>query len=355
VLVERLKIQKFRCLEAVDFTPHPETNVMVGANGSGKTSVLEALYFLGRGRSFRAGPTSGLIQRGAAEFTVYAQIAAGGMTQRVGVEQTTAAMQGRIDGNPTASSADLAAVLPVQVIDPEVHELVQGGPKERRQFVDWGVFHVKHEFLVAWRRYRRALLQRNQGLRQGLDWQAIEPWDRELISSGLDVDRHRRQYLEQLGPELQRLSLGLLDVAAEQRYRSGWPADQDFASALDASRDRDRGQAQTHVGPHRAELVLEVEGVAARHRLSRGQQKLLAISMILAQSQFVAEHLDETVVLLVDEPAAELDAERLSKLVTMLGTLRAQLFISALDREALPIGSDANVFHVERGSVSTLL
>ena len=166
MLVERLKIQKFRCLEAVDFTPHPETNVMVGANGSGKTSVLEALYFLGRGRSFRSGPTSGLIQRGAAEFTVYAQIAAGGMTQRVGVEQTTAAMQGRIDGNPTASSADLAAVLPVQVIDPEVHELVQGGPKERRQFVDWGVFHVKHEFLVAWRRYRRALLQRNQGLRR---------------------------------------------------------------------------------------------------------------------------------------------------------------------------------------------
>jgi len=355
VLVERLKIDKFRCLDAVDMTPHPETNVLVGGNGAGKTSVLEALYFLGRGRSFRSGPTAGLIQRGEAEFTVFAQISAGKMTHRVGVEQTSSAMSGRIDGNSTAGSAELASVLPVQVIGPEVHELVQGGPKERRRFVDWGVFHVKHEFLQAWRRYRRALLQRNQGLRQGLDWQAIEPWDRELLASGLEVDRHRRDYLAFLRPELQRLSLGLLDVAVEHRYRSGWPADRDFAASLDASRDRDRAQAQTHVGPHRAELVLEIEGVPARHRLSRGQQKLLSISMILAQSQLVAEQLDRSVVLLVDEPAAELDAERLQKLVTMLQSLRAQLFISALDREALPIGSDANVFHVERGSVSTLL
>ena len=353
--VERLKIERFRCLDAVDIEPHPETNVLVGANGAGKTSVLEALYFLGRGRSFRPGPAAGLIRRGEAEFMIFAQIVDGEITHRVGVEQTSSSMNARLDGSSTVGSADLASVLPVQVIDPEVHELVQGGPKERRRFVDWGVFHVKHEFLHAWRRYRRALLQRNQALRQGLAWQAIEPWDRELVASGLEVDGYRRDYLTLLTPELQRLSGGLLDVAAEHRYRSGWSADLDFSSSLDASRDRDRAQAQTHVGPHRAELVLEIEGVPARHRLSRGQQKLLSISMILAQSQLVAEQLDRTVVLLVDEPAAELDAERLGKLVKMLESLRAQLFISALDREALPISSDASVFHVERGSLSTLL
>jgi DNA replication and repair protein RecF len=355
VVVERLKIERFRCLDTVDITPHPEANILVGANGAGKTSVLEALYFLGRGRSFRSGPAAGLIQRGGADFTVYAQIGADGVTQRVGVEQTSSSLNARIDGGSGVSGADLAAAVPVQVIDPEIHELVQGGPKERRRYLDWGVFHVKHGFLGAWRRYRRALLQRNQALRQGLNWQAIEPWDRELIASGLEIDAYRREYLDRLGPELQRLSLGLLDVAAEQRYRSGWPADQDFGSALDASRDRDRSQAQTHVGPHRAELVLEFDGVAARNRLSRGQQKLLSISMILAQSQFVAEQLDRRVVLLVDEPAAELDAERLEKLMGMLQSLRAQLFISALDREALPTDLDASVFHVERGSVSTLL
>jgi len=355
VVVERLKIERFRCLNAVDLSPHQQTNILVGANGAGKTSVLEALYFLGRGRSFRSGPASGLIQRGAADFTAFAQINTGGVTHRAGIELSTAAMMARIDGDSKVTNADLAAILPVQAIDPEVHELIQGGPKERRRFMDWGVFHVKHDFLGAWQRYRRALVQRNQALRQGLEWAVIEPWDHELLSAGEVIDRQRREYLQQLEPELKRLSVGLLDVDAEYRYRSGWPADDDFAAALLASRERDRNQARTNVGPHRAELVMEIDGVAARHRLSRGQQKLLSMAMILAQSQFVAEQLDQRVVLLVDEPAAELDSDRLERLVEMLGTLRAQLFISALDREALPIESEMQVFHVERGSVSTLL
>jgi len=214
---------------------------------------------------------------------------------------------------------------------------------------------VKHDFFPVWRRYRRALQQRNQALRQGASRDSAAAWENELISSGCSIDSLRRDYLESFEPDFEKTSLELLGLAGKCRYRPGWQQDQDFAEALETSWERDSRNGVTHVGPHRAELVLEVDEIAARNRLSRGQQKLLGISLVVAQSQFVADRVDCDVTLLVDEPAAELDGERLHKLIGVLQTMRAQLFISALDREALPIGSRASMFHVEHGELTTLL
>jgi DNA replication and repair protein RecF len=184
---------------------------------------------------------------------------------------------------------------------------------------------------------------------------AVASWDQELLAAGGEIDRLRAAYLETFRPDFEATSRELLGFCGTCHYRSGWPREMTLAEALEASWDRDRRYGQTHVGPHRAELTLEVDEVVARNRLSRGQQKLLGISLVLAQSEFVARQLDRDVVLLVDEPAAELDGERLEKLMEALSATRAQLFISALEREALPLRSGARVFHVERGEVTILL
>ncbi len=353
--VTRVKIERFRCLRSVEFLPDARHNVIVGANGAGKTSILEAIFFLGRGKSFRGGKGSGLIQTGADNLTVFGELVSNDRRGRAGIDLSRKGLQIQVDGNRDCTTADLASALPVQVIDPQIHELVQGGPKGRRSFLDWGVFHVKHEFLPIWRRYRRALLQRNSALRARQPRSAVCVWDKELISAGQQIDELRREYLDSLTEEFSSMSKELLGMVAVGKYRGGWPQGIDLAAALEETWARDAAYSQTHVGPHRAELALEVDDQPARHRLSRGQQKLLGISLVLAQSQFVARNLDQDVTLLVDEPAAELDNERLLALMNVLNNARAQLFISALDREALPLERLARVFHVEHGELTTLV
>jgi DNA replication and repair protein RecF len=167
--LESVKVERFRCLDQIEFCPDASLNLIFGENGAGKTSVLEALFYLGRGRSFRSSQVSSLIQTDADDFTVFGKIQDGGKRYRLGVQVGRGSSDVHINGQGGGHTADLVEAFPVQIIDPEVHLLVQGAPKGRRQFVDWGVFHVKHDFLAAWRRYRRALRQRNMALRQGLE------------------------------------------------------------------------------------------------------------------------------------------------------------------------------------------
>ncbi len=352
--LKAIKLEKFRCLDVEKFHPDPGINVVVGANGAGKTSLLEAIYLLGRGRSFRAPQVAALIQNGAQTLTVFGETESPGGNQRLGLQIGAGKTEIHIDGRP-GSVADLASALPVQIIEPEVHQLVQGGPDRRRQFIDWGVFHVKHEFLGEWRRYRRALKQRNAALRRGDPKTTVSAWDSELIESGLAIDQQRRAFLDKFEPELEKISIRLFGLPARGRYLPGWPERETFETALHSSYERDRQYGATQIGPHRAELKLIVEEHPARHRLSRGQQKLLGAALVLAQSRFVAEAANIPVILLVDEPAAELDKTHLGNLMEMLVETGLQLFLSALEPEALPIPADFRVFHVEHGDLQTLL
>lgn len=353
--LQKVKIDNFRCLESVEFAPDARINLITGENGAGKTSILEALFFLSRGRSFRPGQAQGLIRAEAEEFTVFCELA-DTETRRLGVRFSRA--DGRsihFDGGVGAQIADSSAAFPVQVIDPEVHHLVQGGPQGRRQFLDWGVFHVKHSFFESWRRFRRALQQRNTALRQKADESVVQVWDSELLQAGQLIDIDRREYLEEFEPFLTRISLALLGTSVLCRYSPGWPAGGGFENALAKSLTRDRLYGMTHVGPHRAELVLEVDGTPARHHLSRGQQKLLGTALLLAQSEFVAARMDRHVTLLVDELAAELDAGHLESLIRALEKPGLQLFFTALREDVLPFAKEPALFHVKHGVLSTLI
>ncbi len=354
--IAELQIERLRCLDQVKIEPHAELNIIAGDNGAGKTTLLEAIYLLGRGRSFRAPRPSAVVQTGAEAATLFCRILGNGESDaRHGISIGRKKAQIHIDGKAGGSLADLVAGLPVLLMDSAVHDLIQGGPGERRRFLDWGVFHVKHDFRRAWRTYRRALQQRNAALKQNQSRSAVAAWDQDLVSAALSVDSCRREYLETLTPYLAANIEGFLDLPADFGFRRGWPDGVDLAEALDQGYARDHALGSTQQGPHRAELVIRVDGHPARHRLSRGQQKLCAAALILAQSRFVMDQSQQGMTLLVDEPAAELDDVHLQRLIAGVRASGAQVFITALEPDALGISGDRRVFHVEHGGVRILI
>jgi DNA replication and repair protein RecF len=352
--LRRARITTFRCLREVELALDPQRNYAFGRNGAGKTSLLEAIFMLGRGRSFRTRQIRTLVQHGADGFAVFGEVDAHGIRRRLGVAYDRGRLEKRIDGEPAASMAELAPLLPVHSLDPSMHALIEGAPTERRRFVDWGVFHVEPGYLEVWKRYRRALSQRNAVLKRGAGPTELAPWTASLAAAGKAVDDSRRQYIGQLAPFLDEFGRRLLDRPLELDYRRGWADETALEAALAEAEARDREQGNTQPGPHRAEIVVRVAGRRVQDVASRGQQKLTAAALILAQVAVETAEGHPRSVLVIDDPAAELDAESLARLLEALADLRAQLVFTALTPEQLVPAPGFPVFHVERGVVRAL-
>ncbi|WP_405232885.1 DNA replication/repair protein RecF [Lentisalinibacter salinarum] len=348
----RVDIADFRCIGSARLELTARNNLIYGPNGSGKTSLLEAIGFLSRGRSFRGTRTDGLVRHGAGHFTVAAVVHSGDREHRLGVEAGRGHLAIRVDRQSADSLAALAEKLAVQVIDPEIHRLVSDGPEVRRRFLDYGVFHVEHVFLDAWRRYRRALRQRNAALREGLGDQSVKAWEPELIAAGETVDDLRRRHVAALSEAFVELGKRLLAGSVACEYRSGWPEGSSLQAALDGVRSRDREQGTTTVGSHRADLRLVYRERSARQQVSRGQQKLFGAALVLAQTRLMAERLGDPPVLLVDDPAAELDRSSLAGLMGCVLETDSQLIVTALTEDAVSLPDGTRVFHVEHGEVT---
>ena len=357
----QLSVQNLRCLHQADLELHPGRNLIVGANGSGKTSLLEAIYLLGRGRSFRTRNSERLITHGESRLVVFGRTRPSedsGIPTALGIQVTRGEPTvAKIQGEFVSSLAHLSSALPVQVIDPGVHKLVEDSAFRRRRWMDWATFHVEPGFVDTWAAYTRALKQRNAALKQLLaNGTAGSPqlaaWDTELAQLGERLGDARRRMLEALQPYWRDTVLTLSGLEVELVYFQGWPRDSTLAMALQASRERDLGRGSTHPGPHRGDVLLKLRGKLARDILSRGQQKLAAVAMILAQLRLLAGHLPEPPTLLLDDPAAELDSERLRRFIEQVAPLRCQLVLTALNAEGHPFGRPDQVFHVEQGRVT---
>lgn len=344
----RLQGTDIRCLCRFDIEPDPDINLITGDNASGKTSLLEAIYVLGRGRSFRAAQRAHIVRDGADQFIVSGVVRGDEGDRRIGVQGGRGPLLARVDGVDARNRGELASVLPVEVIDPEVHKLIEEGPERRRRYLDWGTFHVEPRFLETWARYRRSLRQRNELLQGGKATDAdLEPWEQAMAQAGEELTRMRMSFIEALARPLTLFSEALLDFPASVRFRSGWPDGTGLATELEKTRERDRQLGRTYSGPQRAELVIELAAHRARSRVSRGQQKLLAAALILAQLDVLSAVGKRRGVLLLDDPAAELDQDRVALLLAAVQQLDIQLFITALTSQNLP-ALPARRFHMEQ-------
>jgi DNA replication and repair protein RecF len=351
VPIEQFSARNFRCLVEAELEFAADYNLIHGANASGKTSILEALAYLGRGKSFRGATPAELIRHGEKEFVLFGRVRSAGSVHRVGVGNSSAGLELRIDGDSGGGAAALAEVLPLQIIDPDVHELVAGAPERRRRFLDWIAFHVEHGYLDVWRRFRRALKQRNAALRSGASASSIRSWNAEFAELGLELDAGRRHALSAIAEQLQAATVALLGTTLGVEYQGGWPQGLELATALGQGMDKDLQQGSTQHGPHRADLRLKFDARLARKLVSRGQQKLLACAMVLAAAEAVQARLERPLLLLLDDPAAELDRASLGRLMSGVAALGCQVVATSLARDEGLFQASPAVFHVEQGTV----
>lgn len=352
--LESLAIENFRCFESATIEPGPQLNVISGPNAAGKTSLLEAIYVLGRGRSFRATSNRALVRQGSEAFRIVATLGNGAHRQHLRLEGRPGKTEARVGGEKAIRRSVLAETLPAEVVDAGVHQLIGGAAERRRRFLDRGMFHVKPSFLDHWRRYLKALRQRNAALRQEQPARLVRGWDTEFILAGEAISEDREAHSHALLKELEKLipDLGLENVTME--YRPGWKSGP-LKTALDNSWARDTRMKSTQVGPHRADLAIRIAGVGTRERLSRGQEKLVGTGLLVAQTRLIGQQTGQPGVLLIDDPVADLDQDSLARLVMVIEGLQSQVFFAALDSRLLPLSRTASMFHVEQGRVAPMV
>ena len=343
-----LTVENVRSIGAAHLPVTPGLTLLWGENGSGKTSLLESIFLLGRGRSFRTRNSARLITRGKEHLRVIGRIDRGAQrVDTIGIEVARNSVTARIAGRPADSLAELSQAFAVQVIEPGVHKLVEEGGYRRRRWMDWAVFHVEPQFVDLWVRYTRTLKQRNAALRTTPD--LARAWDVELARLGELISESRRQFVEKLQPYWQESVAALSGLEVQLHYSRGWTQDLRLADALVASRARDELRHLTHSGPHRADVTVRMDGRPAREILSRGQQKLVAVAMTISQLRLLKDLTGTTPTLLLDDPAAELDGQRLRRFIEQVMLLKSQLIVTSLTSESRLFGVPDATFNVAHG------
>lgn len=356
-----LKLTDFRNYHDAEFSPAPGLNFIFGDNGSGKTSLLEAIYFIGSGgRSFRGGRLSRLVRDGAESATLFARVEQGESQHRLGVRRSLSGIESlKLNGTTPGALSDVAALLPVLALHPQSVELVFGASSLRRRFMDWGMFHVEHSFLPHWKEANTALKHRNALLRGGGRPRELRYWNQKLAEESARIERLRTRYLQRLKDEWKAV-LGLLapELKGDLLLQTGLKDRESYLDALTRTHDDDLRRGFTQTGFHRAELKITVGGSLARDRVSRGQAKILAYGLVLAQLPLIAE-VGKVCTLLVDDLGSELDQKHRGTLLRFLSGGTHQTLITAVDRQQLSpsvdkTGEAARVFHVEHGRVQRI-
>lgn len=358
--IQRLQLTHLRSISSLSLDASAEVNVIHGANGSGKTSVLEAIHLLSLGRSFRTHQARHVISEGQNEATSFAQLVdeRGTSSGALGVARSQQGeLRARFQGQDI-DIAGLAALMPVQVIDSEAFDLLDGSPAVRRQFADWGGFHHSNRFIGVWRGFQRALKQRNSLLKYGrIEQSLLEVWNREFLSYSEQLTDLRQAYIDVLKPRFETILSSLIGgLEIELNYYRGWDRERLLSELLTDNVERDQRQGFTGYGPQRSDLRFKASGRNAAEHLSRGQKKLVVSALKLAQGQIYSETTGRSCIYLIDDLPAELDAGHLGKFCTYLKASDSQCFITCVDPQLLRQlwgGSDSGrLFKLENGKLT---
>lgn len=365
--LSQLQITNFRNLNSVTISPSPELNLIFGANGSGKSSLLEALHFIGFGRSFRTNKPNNAIAREHSSFTIFAKcvqedhhpLTVG--LHRSGDDQFVCS----INGERSNRVSDMAALVPVQIFTPQSIELLIGSPGARRRFLDWGLFHVEHSFSALSRSYQKVLRQRNallksiqiaKGSTSSEIASQLDYWTNQLSVLGSTIDAHRKSYWESFEPLFKAISKQFLpEFSFDLSYYSGWDSSVSLADYLLQRKDSERRYGYTSYGPHKADFKIKIGGIAAVEILSRGQLRMLVAALQLAQTKHLFKEKSQSGLFLLDDIGAELDEDKRKLFINELIDTASQVFVTAIEKQQLfePTHiTNRKVFHVEHGRVT---
>lgn len=350
--LKQLDIHHLRNITVERLLLHPEYNFIAGDNGSGKTSILEAVYLLSTGHSFRTREISPLVQYGQEKLTVFA---------RTILEETISIQKSKsgptlvnINQHPCKSSSDLSRFMPCQVFYQDIFSIIDAGPSVRRSLLDWGMFHVKHEYHQLWKDYKRVLSQRNALLRQKADINKFPAWNKQLTELSVALDALREPYFQDWSSAFQSILAELTDVPVEMSYYKGWDRKRNntpLSTILVEQFESDRQRQYTHSGAHQADILFgaSIPG-KAKQIYSRGQQKIMLVALKLAQAML----LNTPCLYLFDDIAAELDINHINRLFRRLTKLRGQFIFTAIDNTLLSqidTNQDYHLFTIQQGKI----
>lgn len=356
-MLAQITVSQLRNISSAELTPASGINLILGDNGSGKTSLLEAIFLLAMGRSFRSRALKHLIKKEQQRLTVFARST--DLTP-IGLQyDIQSGLSIRLNNAPLKRLSELAAHLPLQFIPANCHQFFELGPKYRRRMVDWGVFHVEHSFNFHWQSYKKVLQQRNSAIRQHKNNNEIQLWDTHLVQHGLKITQFRQEFLQRLVKEFLPLFSKLCpELEASDfslRYLQGWNKETVFAQYLKDNVERDRSLGYTRSGAHAADWSLKIDGADPYEMLSRGQQKLFFLALNMAQIKLLsAEKNLQNSILLIDDLSSELDWQHQKTVIQTLRTLPVQAFISSTNTQLadlITVETDKK-FHVKHGEIA---
>ncbi|MHA7878694.1 MAG: DNA replication/repair protein RecF [Saccharospirillum sp.] len=353
--IQRLSIQGVRNLAHAQFDPGPGVNVLFGANGAGKSSILEAIHLVAMARSFKLARTRTLIRDGEDQAIVFAELDKGA---RLGVQRSRDGHHTiRINGETVSHASELAMRLPLQLIHSDSFLLLEGTPGHRRQSLDWGTFHQDHRFHRLWQDAQKSLKNRNSLLRSGrIEGSQMAIWQATLVEAAEAMDQHRQRYLEGFVPRFHEILGQLIELPGlKVHYYRGWDKSRSLNDVLNSQLERDARLGYTQAGPQRADMRVKVNRQMASDVLSRGQQKLVVCALKLAQSLYFEAERGQASLFLVDDLPAELDRQHIARLSKLMEGLSGQVFMTSVEPSLLKDfwqrPERVRVFHVEQGQV----
>ncbi len=348
--IQHLRINNLRNITNVEINPYKGLNIIYGENASGKTSLLEAIYLLGRGKSFRDSHTIPLIQKGESSLNVFAKIKYRDQTGSIGISKSARGTSAKINGHNINKMSQLAETLPIQIITPNSHEILERGAFIRRRFFDWTVFHVEHEYQKSVARYQRALSQRNAALKFNPD--DVSLWDRELIQLGERINEVRESLFEEFKSIFDQEVRSLLEIdKIVIKWYRGWKPQISLKQSLSDTIKEDKKRGFTHTGPHKADIWIFFDDLPIIKRASRGQQKMIVLALYLAQARLVKEKRQVLPILLMDDFASELDKTNREMTIQKITELGCQAFVTGTDIYINRKNTNHGLFHVEHGLV----
>lgn len=356
--IQKLDIFRVRNIDHASLTPSPNLNFIYGANGSGKSSILEAIYILGRASSFRTRTIKHVINEQSTDLIVTGQILqANNFQTQLGLLLNAKESNIHINQKTNCKRSELAYSLPLQIIHPKSYLILDSVSALRREFIDWGVFNQHEEFLLLWRNYKKILHHRNI-LLKSKSVRQMSVWDSELVQFAQKIDLLRSTYLRDFESIFTAICANFLEYEnLNFQYYSGWDSSIPFEQILKNNLEKDLKFGYTQHGPHRCDFNLYVNHKLAKYFLSRGHLKLLVLSLKLAQVQMMYLKSSKICTLLIDDLTSEIDSFNRSKLINYLSIHNCQVFITAteyMEFGILPQNiTDYKLFHVEQGKIQS--
>ena len=355
--VAKLITQNFRNLTGKQVILHQDNNFIIGDNGSGKSSFLEAIFFLGHGKSYRTTKATDIVCHHKNNFTVSVK---DDLSRQLGVSRdlTSGNTIIKVNGERQSRLSDLAKNIAVQIVTPESFKLFFGGPKERRRFIDLGMFHVKHDFSSQWREFSKVLKQRNACLRSSNQRQMLDYWTDIFSLQSEAIAQSRSEYVEDLSIELKKwtdLLLPKLSDTININYLQGWNKKRELIEVLKINKEREIQQGFSLYGAHKFDVKFLMDKSPVDALFSRGQQKLFLLALTFAQAKLIEKVNRVKPILLIDDIGAELDINSRTLLSQAIEQLNCQVIITAIDSFVLEplVSSNKNytMFHVKHGEI----